>query len=105
MKVVTEALAEAVRELLLAQDYHDKTVGTGTPRLIAVAVDRLREARSTVEVLLRLQKPRRAVRHFKVAPGQGAAAMLVGSCAERLPLKSMTRKGNKVTAVYEADSR
>jgi len=47
------------------------------------------------------KKVTRAVRKFTLEPEVGAAAFLAGSTAECLPLKSMSRKGNKVVAVYE----
>jgi len=46
------------------------------------------------------KKSKRIVRRFTINPEQGAAAMLVGSTAEGLPLKSMKRNGNKVIAIY-----
>jgi hypothetical protein len=46
-------------------------------------------------------KLKRIVRKFTVDECQGAAALLVGSTAEGLPLKCMDRKGTKVTAIYE----
>ena len=47
-----------------------------------------------------MKKKKRIIRKFEVDPCRGMAAMLVGSKAEGLPLKSMVRKGNKVTAIY-----
>ena len=44
---------------------------------------------------------RQIVRRFTADPEQGMAAMIVGSTAEGLPLYSMTRKGNRVVAVYK----
>lgn len=39
-------------------------------------------------------------REFTIPVTQGAAALLVGSTAEGLPLISMKRKGEQVVAVY-----
>lgn len=44
---------------------------------------------------------KRIVRQFTANPEMGMAALLAGTRAEGLPLKSMVRKGNKVTVVYE----
>jgi hypothetical protein len=49
-----------------------------------------------------IKKKKQVVRKFTADSEQGSVAMLAGSTAEGLPLKSITRKGNKVIAIYEA---
>jgi len=50
-----------------------------------------------------MKKPlKKIIRNFIAVPEQGVAAMLVGTKAEGLPLKSIIRsKGNQVVATYQ----
>jgi arginine decarboxylase-like protein len=69
-----------------------------TPHQIETSVKQIMD--SIKKKIKEKQKPKIIKRTFELPPEQGAAALLAGSKAEELPLLKMSRKRNKIIAVY-----